>query len=76
MSTDKDKDREGVTLGNVLIAGEDVLLQYELTKLVLGFAQKKEIMSHKLIGLLEATKHGLCTYTDMICVGTDMKEKE
>lgn len=54
--------------GNVLISGDDVLLHYELTKIILAYAKRNEIMSHKLIGLLEAVKHGLCTYTDMICV--------
>ena len=61
-------DFHGTTLNNVLISGDDVLLHYELTKMVLGFAKENEIMSHKLIGLLQAVQHGLCTYTDMICV--------
>lgn len=69
-------DFHGTTLGNVLISGDDVLLHYELTKLILSFAKQNEIMSHKLIGLMQAVQHGLCTYTDMICVtGIDEKEK-
>ena len=72
MDNEKDKgkpsDFHGVTLGNVMIAGDDVLLHYELTKIILQFAQRNEVMSHKLIGLLQAVQHGLCTYTDMICV--------
>lgn len=65
----------GVTLGNVLISGDDVLLHYELTKIILAYAKRNEIMSHKLIGLLEAVKHGLCTYTDMICVTGEVDTK-
>ena len=65
-----------INLGNVLIAGEDVLLHYQLTKLILRFATQNEVMSHKLIGLLEAVKHGLLTYTDMICVTSDMEEAD
>lgn len=57
-----------ILLGNVLVSGDDVLLHYELTKLVLQFANRNEVMTHKLVGLLEATKHGLLTYTDMVCV--------
>lgn len=64
----KKPNDQGATLGNVLISGDDVLLHYELTKIILAYAKRNEIMSHKLIGLLEAVKHGLCTYTDMICV--------
>ena len=68
-NSDEQQDgNSGISLGNILISGEDVLLHYEFTKLVLAFAQKNEVMSHKLIGIMEATKHGLCTYTDMICV--------
>lgn len=62
-----------VNLGNILISGEDVLLHYNLTKIVLKYAQQNEIMSHKLIGLLEAVKHGLLTYTDMICVTGELE---
>ena len=61
-------DPRGITLGNVMISGDDVLLHYELTKIILAFAQRNEVMSHKLIGLMQAVQHGLCTYTDMICV--------
>ena len=75
-SNGKPDGENGISLGNILISGEDVLLHYEFTKLVLAFAQKNEVMSHKLIGIMEATKHGLCTYTDMICVGTDMRETD
>ena len=64
----KPSDFHGVTVGNVMISGDDVLLHYELTKIILQFAQRNEVMSHKLIGLLQAVQHGLCTYTDMICV--------
>ena len=64
----KKPNDQGATLGNVLISGDDVLLHYELTKIILAYAKRNEIMSHKLIGLLEAVKHRLCTYTDMICV--------
>tara|TARA_R100000458_G_C8158147_1_gene163309 strand:+ start:320 stop:556 length:237 start_codon:yes stop_codon:yes gene_type:complete len=71
----KPKDT-GVTLGNVLISGDDVLLHYELTKIILAYAKRNEIMSHKLIGLLEAVKHGLCTYTDMICVTGESGDKK
>jgi hypothetical protein len=71
-----EKPEDGINLGNVLISGEDVLLHYELTKLVLQFAQRNEVMSHKLIGLLQAVQHGLCTYTDMICISGDPKELE
>ena len=64
----KGKNPASVLLGNILVSGDDVLLQYELTKTVLEFATKNEIMTHKLVGLLESTKHGLLTYTDMVCV--------
>ena len=70
----KPSDFHGVTLGNVLISGEDVLLHYELTKIILAYAKRNEIMSHKLIGLLQAVQHGLCTYTDMICVTGEVEE--
>ena len=70
-------DFHGTTLGNIFISGDDVLLHYELTKIVLSFAKENEIMSHKLIGLLHAVQHGLCTYTDMICVtGVDEGKEE
>ena len=64
MAEDKGKgDNKGkqqpINLGNVLISGEDVLLHYQLTKIILRFASQNEVMSHKLIGLLEAVKHGL-----------------
>ena len=72
---DKSK-RAGVSLGNILIAGDDVLLQYEFTKLVLAFAKRNELMSHKLIGIMEATKHGLCSYTDMVCISDDPTETD
>jgi len=71
-----DKPDKAINLGNVLISGEDVLLHYELTKIILQFAQRHEIMSHKLIGLLQAVQHGLCTYTDMICISGDPEEPE
>ena len=75
--SDGDKDRHpSINLGNVLIAGEDVLLHYQLTRLILRFATQNEVMSHKLIGLLEAVKHGLLTYTDMICVSGDVQESD
>ena len=64
----KDKTPASILLGNVLVSGDDVLLHYELTRIILQFATKNEVMTHKLIGLLEATKHGLLTYTDMVCV--------
>ena len=74
---DEGKDKEpGVRLGNILIAGDDVLLQYEFTKLVLAFAKRNELMSHKLIGIMEATKHGLCSYTDMVCISDDPTETD
>lgn len=74
---DDGKDKEpGVSLGNILIAGDDVLLQYEFTKLVLAFAKRNELMSHKLIGIMEATKHGLCSYTDMVCISDDPTETD
>lgn len=74
-SKDDGKKKEpGVSLGNILIAGDDVLLQYEFTKLVLAFAKRNELMSHKLIGIIEATKHGLCSYTDMVCISDDPTE--
>lgn len=74
---DNEKNREsGVSLGNILIAGEDVLLQYEFTKLVLAFAKRNELMSHKLIGIMEATKHGLCSYTDMVCISDEPTETD
>ena len=72
----KPSDFHGVTLGNVLISGEDVLLHYELTKIILAYAKRNEIMSPKLIGLLQAVQHGLCTYTDMICVTGEVEESE
>ena len=72
----KPSDFHGVTLGNVLVSGDDVLLHYELTKIILAYAKRNEIMSHKLIGLLESVKHGLCTYTDMICVTGDTTDGE
>ena len=62
------KNPAAILLGNILVSGDDVLLQYELTKLVLRFASKNEVMTHKLVGLLESCKHGLLTYTDMVCV--------
>lgn len=74
---EEDKGRHpSINLGNVLIAGEDVLLHYQLTKMILKFATQNEVMSHKLIGLLEAVKHGLLTYTDMICVSGDVEESD
>ena len=72
----KKKKEPGVSLGNILIAGEDVLLQYEFTKLVLAFAKRNELMSHKLIGIIEASKHGLCSYTDMVCISDDPRETD
>lgn len=63
-------------LGNILVSGDDVLLQYELTKLLLRFATRNEVMTHKLIGLLEATKHGLLTYTDMVCVSGEPEVRD
>ena len=71
-----DDKKEGISLGNILLSGEDVILHYEFIKMVLDFAQRNELMSHKVIGLLEATKHGLCTYTDMVCVTNDPTEDE
>ena len=65
-----------ILLGNVLVSGDDVLLHYELTKTVLAFANRNEVMTHKLIGLLEATKHGLLTYTDMVCVSGEPEMEE
>lgn len=73
---DKNKKKAGISLGNILIAGDDVLLQYEFTKLVLAFAKRNELMSHKLIGIMEATKHGLCSYTDMVCISDDPTETD
>ena len=73
---DKNKKEPGISLGNILIAGDDVLLQYEFTKLVLAFAKRNELMSHKLIGIMEATKHGLCSYTDMVCISDDPTETD
>ena len=73
---DGEKKGSGVSLGNILIAGDDVLLQYEFTKLVLAFAKRNELMSHKLIGIMEATKHGLCSYTDMVCISDDPTETD
>ena len=70
------KNSDGISLGNILLSGEDVILHYEFIKVVLDFAQRNELMAHKVIGLLEATKHGLCTYTDMVCVTSDPKETE
>ena len=76
-SKDDGKDKgPGVSLGNILIAGDDVLLQYEFTKLVLAFAKRNELMSHKLIGIMEATKHGRCSYTDMVCISDDPTETD
>ena len=77
----KDKTPASILLGNVLVSGDDVLLHYELTRIILQFATKNEIMTHKLIGILEATKHGLLTYTDMVCVSgearpTDEEDEE
>ena len=78
MSTgDSGEERQpSINLGNILISGEDVLLHYNLTKMILKFAQQNEVMSHKLIGLLEAVKHGLLTYTDMICVTGELEEPD
>ena len=59
-----------------MIAGDDVLLLYEFTKLVLAFANRNELMSHKLIGIMEATKHGLCSYTDMVCISDEPTEAD
>ena len=70
------KKEPGVSLGNIKIAGDDVLLQYEFTKLVLAFANRNELMSHKLIGIMEATKHGLCSYTDMLCISDEPTEAD
>ena len=70
------KKEPGVSLGNIMIAGDDVLLQYEFTKLVLAFANRNELMSHKLIGIMEATKHGLCSYTDMVCISDEPTEAD
>jgi len=67
-NNNKPSNPASVLLGNILVSGDDVLLQYELTKILLRFASKNEIMTHKLVGLLETTKHGLLTYTDMVCV--------
>ncbi len=75
MSEDNGK-KEGISLGNILLSGDDVILHYEFIKIVLNFAEKNELMAHKVIGLLEATKHGLCTYTDMVCVTNDPTETE
>lgn len=72
---DGKKKEPGVSLGNIMIAGDDVLLQYEFTKLVLAFANRNELMSHKLIGIIEATKHGLCSYTDMVCISDEPTEE-
>ena len=78
MSTgDSGEERQpSINLGNILISGEDVLLHYNITKMILKFAQQNEVMSHKLIGLLEAVKHGLLTYTDMICVTGELEEPD
>ena len=79
MSKDEDEQPDrppAINLGNVLISGEDVLLHYQLTKIILRFAQQNEVMSHKLIGLLQAVQHGLCTYTDMICVTGELEERD
>ena len=78
MSTgDSGEERQpSINLGNILISGEDVLLHYNLTKMILKFADQNEVMSHKLIGLLEAVKHGLLTYTDMICVTGELEEPD
>ena len=78
MSTgDSGEERQpSINLGNILISGEDVLLHDNLTKMILKFAQQNEVMSHKLIGLLEAVKHGLLTYTDMICVTGELEEPD
>ena len=68
--------KEGLSLGNILLSGEAVILHYEFIKMVLDFAQRNELMAHKVIGLLEATKHGLCTYNDMVCVTNDPTESD
>ena len=71
-----DKEPIGISLGNVLVSGEDVLLHYELTKVVLDFSTRNEIMTHKLIGLMQAVQHGLLTYTDMVCVSAEPEQEE
>jgi hypothetical protein len=71
-----DGEPMGISLGNVLVSGEDVLLHYELTKLVLEFSTRNEIMTHKLIGLIQAVQHGLLTYTDMVCVSAEPEQEE
>ncbi len=71
-----DGEPMGSSLGNVLVSGEDVLLHYELTKLVLEFSTRNEIMTHKLIGLIQAVQHGLLTYTDMVCVSAEPEQEE
>lgn len=73
---EKSKEPHGITLGNVLVSGEDVLLHYELTKIILSYATKNEIMTHKLIGIMAAVQHGLLTYTDMVCVSAEPEEEE
>ncbi len=75
-NNNKPNNPASVLLGNILVSGDDVLLQYELTKLLLRFASKNEVMTHKLVGLLEATKHGLLTYTDMVCVSGEAEPTE
>ena len=80
MTKDSDSNEDSldptINLGNIIISGEDVLLHYNLTKIILRFASKNEVMSHKLIGLLEAVKHGLLNYTDMICVTGELEETD
>ena len=71
-----EKEPIGISLGNVLVSGEDVLVHYELTKLVLEFSTRNEIMTHKLIGLIQAVQHGLLTYTDMVCVSSEPEQEE
>ena len=71
-----EKEPTGISLGNVLVSGEDVLLQYELTKLILEFSTRNELMTHKLIGLIQSVQHGLLTYTDMVCVSAEPEEEE
>tara|TARA_R100001594_G_scaffold83857_1_gene118418 strand:- start:1099 stop:1347 length:249 start_codon:yes stop_codon:yes gene_type:complete len=71
-----DKEPIGISLGNVLVSGEDVLLHYELTKVILDFSTRNEIMTHKLIGLMQAVQHGLLTYTDMVCVSAEPEQEE
>ena len=72
----KARNPSSILLGNILVSGDDVLLQYELTKMILKFANRNEVMTHKLVGLLESCKHGLLTYTDMVCVSGDAEPAE